>query len=1441
MVSGDIQDWIFTDNPYLTAQTCSDRYVFGPLGGVRGTKVYRYYYPPPHYSISIQFEAFLMWDWETTDRIILKIDNNVFWFDNYNNDFYVNKHYCEGSGQTYNNLVGPGADECLSCSDNATLRQGRCDCDEGYIAIDHICVLESQNSCQFRWVTNPEIQACVEECLINNCLQCNNYYEYTCNKCLAGYKLGQNRCYNKCPFYTTESLLNCTDTLFQSLDSAYILAEDFVDINFSSASLQSSGWYYSKSDTWTYNSETFDISSYAANKCNGMQLAAGWGFLPYDNCNGGCKLSKIWTDLEPHFRIRIRVQLWAGDHWIGDKFYINVDGTQVYSKTYTYTSDGTRNFACGNEFYIKNFIFDIDAGWILHDSSMLTIDLEWDIALSTNRAWAGFRDFQVIVDKCQNPHCETCDTVGEKCTSCKGSVGLESSRIQDSNCNCPSKYYHSQKFDECQKVVCKGTVNEISSREPDNNCNCPSGYYEDDQYAECQLCISPCKECQNSSSQCTECLSSKNVNPAPDCSCLEGYYLGKQQTCQPCQEGCKTCSSATECDTYEQDDGSFLSKYWYILILGAVLLVMFLFCIYKAFLYRRSNEKVVADAIRKKEKEKTKRLENEEKQNRIYEKQTIRNLAETQRQLPLNDEFGVSWTFKKYDKNQKNKILNSNKPDFNELFSSRKLGNETQYESESIISDSILQENPGTANGKRKRQTAKFQIDQHQENVLITTPKTNNQQVLSQIQETKRSVTPRNLANEPNYYQNNQIQNQNLSQNQNQTIQQQFMHQFDQIKQNIKDPNTPIFNLQQQIQQSQQHAKNSNIDSQQNFLNNFNNFPDFQKNKTQEQLNQNQNQSQNFQIKNNDINKNAGQFQNNDNFSEGSFNPKQIQIQNNQNITPSNQTNNNSFLEYHYSNNKDQIKDDISQKYLEQQTVNQIKNLTFADQISAASSFVNKQGFNNNINNQNMQYKPTQQSQSQLQQLQNNKNVFLGDNYQRQQTLHEVSIMQNDEIESNQTNQQKKIEMQNINDASFKSQNNLNSNLNLQKFREEELKLNYEASYYGLQVPSPLQDQFMEDYNISQTQYNNLFVMFALPNIVLPLLTGPLSQKIGLQTAFLFYTLVMMGGAYLQYLSSLDSSYILLSIGTVLFGIGVNGSVVLINSFTCLWFIGSELSTALALINAIQYFGQVLASLILSPLYNVNKNMETPLFYSFLIILLCFISFIFMAILEKYAQKKDKESGIQLDNDEEEEEIIDLKDIKGFGKLFWFICICVFLAYACLCYNNNIESLLVTNYSLSGITAGQIIALQFIIQLPLTPLLGYYTDNFGKRSEIMIIGSAINVIQFIIFLTVPICPHLENQCHGWYYLLPIILGGIGNSFYGAVFTPMIALTVDKSHLEMGFGVLDGVQQLGNTISPIFMGYFLEDTKKDNGFFYFFTGNVPNSQNIKNKLKKLKQI
>jgi MFS family permease len=75
-------------------------------------------------------------------------------------------------------------------------------------------------------------------------------------------------------------------------------------------------------------------------------------------------------------------------------------------------------------------------------------------------------------------------------------------------------------------------------------------------------------------------------------------------------------------------------------------------------------------------------------------------------------------------------------------------------------------------------------------------------------------------------------------------------------------------------------------------------------------------------------------------------------------------------------------------------------------------------------------------------------------------------------------------------------------------------------SFYMIQIPTVLQDQYVTCLCKNDFLYNIATAMVSLPNIVLPLLVSPLAEKIGIRMTILFYTVIMVLGFVLVYIGT---------------------------------------------------------------------------------------------------------------------------------------------------------------------------------------------------------------------------------------------------------------------------------------------------------------------------------
>ena len=68
-------------------------------------------------------------------------------------------------------------------------------------------------------------------------------------------------------------------------------------------------------------------------------------------------------------------------------------------------------------------------------------------------------------------------------------------------------------------------------------------------------------------------------------------------------------------------------------------------------------------------------------------------------------------------------------------------------------------------------------------------------------------------------------------------------------------------------------------------------------------------------------------------------------------------------------------------------------------------------------------------------------------------------------------------------------------------------------------------------------------------------------------------------------------------------------------------------------------------------------------------------------------------------------------------------------------------------------------------------------------------------------------------------LVPLILLGVGYSVYAAALWGCIPYTVPARLVGTAYGLCTAIQNIGLTISPLVGGFILDNTKKEDGYFW----------------------
>jgi len=166
------------------------------------------------------------------------------------------------------------------------------------------------------------------------------------------------------------------------------------------------------------------------------------------------------------------------------------------------------------------------------------------------------------------------------------------------------------------------------------------------------------------------------------------------------------------------------------------------------------------------------------------------------------------------------------------------------------------------------------------------------------------------------------------------------------------------------------------------------------------------------------------------------------------------------------------------------------------------------------------------------------------------------------------------------------------------------------AYYYTYDIPVALQEQLQEEYDINNVQYTLLFSAYSWPNVVIPILVGILTDKIGVNPVIVVvFTMAVVGNAIFV-AGIYYGHYALMLAGRVVYGIGIESFAMAETPLLYEYFKGKELSFALGANLSFSLFGSSVCQQTTFWFYNIDPG-EMGIFYAslaaLLIIAFCWI------------------------------------------------------------------------------------------------------------------------------------------------------------------------------------------------------------------------------------------
>lgn len=384
------------------------------------------------------------------------------------------------------------------------------------------------------------------------------------------------------------------------------------------------------------------------------------------------------------------------------------------------------------------------------------------------------------------------------------------------------------------------------------------------------------------------------------------------------------------------------------------------------------------------------------------------------------------------------------------------------------------------------------------------------------------------------------------------------------------------------------------------------------------------------------------------------------------------------------------------------------------------------------------------------------------------------------------------------------------------------VSLTIATNYYVYDAMSSIKSVMQSQLGFSNADYGLLISFYSFPNtfLLMSIFGGIILDKWGIRkTGFLFVGFCVLGVLISAYGSSpffdkggLDYNILnsflpqyspelkMLMLGRLLFGLGADTSIVVVNKIIAKWFKGKELALAFAVNISIARLGTA-GALILSPVFSDNPSTwYYSMWIAAMLMAIGFLTFLIYSMYDARMSPKDDASA-KLSADEE----FHLSDIWALlkNKSFIYICLlCVTFYSAVFPFQAYCPDLLHNKFGLSVSLSGTLTSVIIWGTILFTPLFGSFVDRKGKRASLMIMGSLLLIASHLTLGLTHVSP----------YVAMFVLG-IAFSLVPAAMWPSVAMIVEEKKLGTAYGVMASIQNLGLWGFPILAGYLLDATNQ----------------------------
>lgn len=380
------------------------------------------------------------------------------------------------------------------------------------------------------------------------------------------------------------------------------------------------------------------------------------------------------------------------------------------------------------------------------------------------------------------------------------------------------------------------------------------------------------------------------------------------------------------------------------------------------------------------------------------------------------------------------------------------------------------------------------------------------------------------------------------------------------------------------------------------------------------------------------------------------------------------------------------------------------------------------------------------------------------------------------------------------------------------------------ANYYLYDCFSTLKWTLQTELDISSARYGTIRSFYNVPNtfLLMALIGGILLDRFGIRRiGFLFTLLCALGGLVQAYgvsptfreggpghalmasfLADISPEVKMMCLGRLLFGLGAETQIVMLNKVLAKWFKGKELALAFGLNLGVARIGSALAMQFSPRIAASASGLSAALWLGAVIMVSGLGLFLVYMLVDRRDERRAGRAGESTDAlaPEEPFRLADVLALLANRSFLFIALLCATFYSAVFPFLDYAADLLTHKYGFDAATAGGFTSLVPYGAAVFTVVFGAFVDFKGKRASLMIGGAVLLTACHLAFALTRVTP---------WVIIPLF--GIAFSLVPAAMWPAVPLIVEERRLGTAFGLMTWVQNLFWWATPILVGTVLDAT------------------------------